>query len=69
MILQKVGIIFFLTKMDFWFIDQLTAKRIYSKVINSVLDGSEVDLDCLFEKRKNVVSLPIIMASNSLPKY
>jgi hypothetical protein len=58
------------TSVDFWFIDELTSKRISPEVLNIVLDGSHADLDAkfghLFEKRKNI---PVIMACNKVPKY
>ena len=58
------------TSVDFWFIDELTSKRMSPEVLNIVLDGSSADLHLkfgnLFEKRKNV---PVIMASNKLPRY
>ena len=58
------------TSVDFWFIDELTSKRMSPEVLNIVLDGSSADLEVkfghLFEKRKNV---PVIMACNKLPKY
>ena len=56
--------------VDFWFIDELTPKRMSSEILNIVLDGSEADLDAkyghLFEKRKNV---PVMMACNQSPRY
>ena len=58
------------TEVDFWFIDELTPKRMSSEILNLVLDGSSVDLDAkyghLFEKRKNI---PVIMACNQSPRY
>ena len=57
------------TSEDFWFIDELTSKRMSPEVLNIVLDGSSADLEVkfghLFEKRGNV---PVIMACNKLPK-
>lgn len=58
------------TSVDFWFIDELTSKRMSPEVLNIVLDGSSADLEAkyghLFEKRKNV---PVIMACNKVPKF
>ena len=57
------------TSVDFWFIDELTPKRMSPEVLNIILDGSSTDLDAkfghLFEKRKNI---PIIMCCNKVPK-
>jgi len=58
------------TQVVFWFIDELTSKKMSPEILNIVLDGSNADLDAkfgrLFYKRKNI---SVIMACNKVPKY